>query len=203
MIHGKTKIELYNPNTKIKNIIKSENTFQSAVLAKHLNTYGEFSLPNGGWDYSNLVGGLLIFKNTIQVGNRFMPAGNKMVAHGYRGSVTQGEYPLLGTFNSAESSASASAITQVYDFATNQGNGQISCICLSSLKGGQIGYGLGGNAPYALLNFDNLLGSNIGESGNQGGYYDGYLYFSDWDGKTYCFERVQDSLPKTEDGSLS
>lgn len=177
MIHGRTKIELYNPNTKIKNIVKSENTFQSAVLAKHLNTYGEFSLPNGGWNYTNLVGGLLLFKNAIQVGSRFMPAGNKMVGQGYRGSVTQGTYSLLGTFNQAESAASDAAITQVYDFETNQANGQIGCIALTSYKGGQIGYGIGSNTPYALYTFDDGFGAGIGEVGNQGGYYNGYQYY--------------------------
>ena len=177
MIHGKTKIELYNPNTKIKNIVKSENTFQSAVLAKHLNPYGEFSLPNGGWNYTNLVGGLLLFKNAIQVGERFMPAGNKMVGQGYRGCVTQGTYSLLGTFNQAESAASDAAITQVYDFETNQANGQIGCIALTSYKGGQIGYGIGSNTPYALYSFDDGFGANIGEVGNQGGYYNGFQYY--------------------------
>jgi hypothetical protein len=175
MIHGKTKIELYNPNTKIKNVIKSENTFQSAVLAKQLNTYGEFAL--GNWhNYTDLVGGLLLFKNAIEVGNRFMPAGNKMIGHGYRGSVTQGAYSFLGTFNSSESSASASAITQVYDFATNQANGTIGCICLTSLKGGQIGYGFNGD-KYANLELGTLTGAGIGLVGAQGGYYKGHRYY--------------------------
>ena len=41
MIHGKTKIELYNPNTKIKQIIREENTFQSSVLASYMRNLGE------------------------------------------------------------------------------------------------------------------------------------------------------------------
>ena len=176
MIHGKTKIELYNPNTKIKNIIKSENTFQSGVLAKQLNPYGEFGLPNK-YNYSDLVGGILLFRDAITVGSEFMPAGNKMIGHGYRGSVTQGEYPYLGTFNSSESSVGASAITQVYDYATNQANGNIGCVCLTSLKGGQIGYGIGGNTPYSLYNLSDYIGASVGEVGGQGGYYDGYRYY--------------------------
>ena len=36
MIHGKTKIELYDVNKNIKYIVKSENTFQNTVLAEYL-----------------------------------------------------------------------------------------------------------------------------------------------------------------------
>ena len=175
MIHGKTKIELYNPNTKIKNIIKSENTFQSGVLAKQLNPYGELGLPNK-YNYSDLVGGILLFRDAITIGKEYMPAGNKMIGHGYRNSVTQGDYSYLGTFNASESSASASAITQVYDYATNQANGTIGCVCLTSLKGGQIGYGFEGD-KYASLNFADYVGGNIGESGSQGAIYNGFKYY--------------------------
>lgn len=177
LIHGEADIVLKNVKTGLVERIHSENTFQASVLAKHLNTYGEFGLPNGGWDYSNLVGGLLLFKNAIEVGSRFMPAGNKMQGHGYRGSVRQGDYSLLGTFNSSESSAGASAITQVYDYATDQANGTIGCIALTSLRGGQVGYGIGSNAPYSLYNFGDSVGANIGEDGGQGGFYNGYKYY--------------------------
>ena len=35
-IHGQTKIELYNPNTRIKKVYRDENVFQSAVIAKYM-----------------------------------------------------------------------------------------------------------------------------------------------------------------------
>lgn len=175
MIHGKTKIELYNPNTKIKNVVRSENTFQSGVLAKQLNPYGELGLPNK-YNYSDLVGGILLFRDAITIGKEFMPAGNKMIGHGYRNSVTQGDYSYLGTFNASESSVGASAITQVYDYATNQANGTIGCVCLTSLKGGQIGYGFDGD-KYASLNFSDYVGGSIGETGSQGAFYNGYRYY--------------------------
>ena len=99
-----------------------------------------------------------------------------MVAHGYRGCVTQGSYPYLGTFNSSESSAGATAITQVYDYATNQANGTIGCVCLTSLKGGQIGYGFNGD-KYANYELGTLASGAIGLVGAQSGYYDGYRYY--------------------------
>ena len=174
MIHGKTKIELYNPNTKIKQVFRDENVFQSEVLAKACDIYGEFSLPRW-FNYSDSVGGIFLFRDAITVGSQFMPAGNKMIAHGYRGCVTQGSYPYLGTFNSSESSAGATAITQVYDYATNQANGTIGCVCLTSNRGGQIGYGIT-SSPYSYDEFEDLLGTYVGDAGCLGGYYDGYNY---------------------------
>ena len=40
MVHGKTKIELYNPNTRIKTVYRDENVFQSAVIAKYMRSLG-------------------------------------------------------------------------------------------------------------------------------------------------------------------
>ncbi|MBO4541694.1 MAG: hypothetical protein J5725_00780 [Bacteroidales bacterium] len=147
MIHGKTKIELYNPKLNVKEIIKSENTFQSAVLANFMKANGiANNSPWGNTDFSSdywksLVGGLFLFKNGIEVGSNFMPAGNIMVGCGVVDE-TNANFPNeIGTYNSQESSASSSAITQVYDFSTNQANGTISCACLTSKVGGMIGYG--------------------------------------------------------------
>lgn len=148
MIHGKTKIELYNPNTKIKNIIKSENTFQSNVLADYFRTFGEASsspFQAGNYDNNNLwktaLGGIFLFKNPEEVGNKFMTAGNKMVGNGSYGLSNTGAPTELGSYNSSESSESASVIKQVYDFTTAQANDRISCVCLTSRAGGYIGYG--------------------------------------------------------------
>ena len=154
MIHGKTKIELYNPNTHIKQIIREENVFQSSVLANYMRSMGNYvNTPynvenfrkNKLW--TNLVGGIFLFKNTIDTSGgvvRYMPAGNQMIANGSYG-VSNGTLDTdpteMGSYNAQESSASESAITQVYDWSTNQGNGQIGCICLTSQVGGYIGYG--------------------------------------------------------------
>ena len=174
VIHGRTKIELYNPNTKIKQVFRDENTFQSSVLAKVCDPFGEFSLPRW-FSYSDSVGGIFLFRDAITVGSEFMPAGNKMIGHGYRGCVTQGNYPYMGTFNSSESSAGATAITQVYDYATNQANGTIGCVSLTSVRGGQIGYGITSD-PWTYSEFEDMLGAYVGDAGCLGGYYNGYNY---------------------------
>ena len=147
MIHGKTKIELYNPNTKIKQIVKSENTFQKSVLAHQfpMNPWlRQNPFNNSEWANSPIVamvGGLLLFKEPIQVGSVYMPAGNVMVGNASNGIVNIGNPNELGSYNEAESSFGDTAFTQVFDFTTSQANGNIACACLTSKWGGYAGYG--------------------------------------------------------------
>lgn len=150
-MHGHTKIELKNVKTGLVERIHSENTFQGGMISKFMRTLGKgYSLPfesnyNSPTDlrplYKSVVGGLFLFKNGINVGTEYMPAGNVMVGAGVRDTTHSGEPTEYGSFNSTESSVSASAITQVYDFTTDQANGQIGCVCLTSKLGAQIGYG--------------------------------------------------------------
>ena len=165
MIHGKTKIELYNPNTKIKNIIKSENTFQSNVLADYFRHYGEEGcnpFNAGSYDNNNLwknaLGGIFLLKNPETVGNKFMSLGNVMIGNGSYGVSNSGNPNELGSYNLQESSESGTEISMVYDFATNQANGNIGCICLTSRVGGYIGYGnkSGQYHPSRSYNFESL-----------------------------------------------
>lgn len=148
MIHGATKIELYNPNTKIKNVVRSENTFQGSVIAQYMRDLGECrNTPYNANEFrtrklwQNVVGGIFLFENAENVGNLYMSAGNRMIGNGSFGIANASTPAELGSFNSLESSASAAGITQVYDFTTNQGNGTIGCVCLTSQTGGLIGYG--------------------------------------------------------------
>ena len=120
MIHGKTKIELYNPNTKIKQIIREENTFQSSILANFMRGLGEAnnnpfsnSTFRGAKPWTNLVGGILLFKNAIDISGgavEYMPAGNQMIANGSYGvsnGSSENDPTEMGSFNANESSASA------------------------------------------------------------------------------------------------
>ena len=144
MIHGETRIVLKNPiSGNILKDITSENTFQPTALQNFTHCLGEdlHGIPSYNWD--DLVGGIFLFRDSITTGNLYMPASNIMVGNGAYGIANADLPNELGTYNSQESSASASAITQVYDFATNQANGQIGCVCLTSKVGGQIGYGNG------------------------------------------------------------
>ena len=147
IIHGHTKIELKNVKTGLKDIIESDNTFQDTVLTQFLSTNGDnchdlFSnntFRAEPWKY--LMGGLLLFHDEIQVGKKFMPAGNYMIGKGAWGIENNGTPSELGSFNSLESTSGPSSITQVYDFTTSQANGRIACVALTSREGGLVGYG--------------------------------------------------------------
>ena len=147
MIHGKTKIELYNPNTKIKHIVKSENTFQNSVLAHQFPMIPYLKQnPFNNSEWANnpivaMVGGLLLFKDQIQVGSVYAPAGNVMVGNASNGIVNTGNPNELGSYNESESSFGDTSFTQVFDFTTSQANGNIACVCLTSKWGGYAGYG--------------------------------------------------------------
>lgn len=147
MIHGKTKIELYDVKRNIKHIVKSENTFQKSVLAHQfpMNPWlKQNPFNNAEWANSPIVamvGGLLLFKDPIQVGSVYAPAGNVMVGNASNGIVNTGNPNELGSYNSAESSFGETSFTQVFDFTTSQANGNIACACLTSKWGGYAGYG--------------------------------------------------------------
>lgn len=176
-MHGHTKIELKNVKTGLVERVESENTFQSFALANYLRTYGagnsskynDISFKSRE-TWQSIVGGILLFRDPITVGAEFMPAGNKMIGQGAF-EVSNGSSPTdpveMGSWNSS-SSASASAIAEIYDFTPEQANGVISCVSLTSRMGGLIGYGNSGNnvkgnyslsteQPIELLNYRGQL----------------------------------------------
>lgn len=171
MIHGETRIVLRNPiSGNILKDVKSENTFQSSVLGDVLRCLGRANNnpfanqtfhDNPMWQ--NLVGGIFLFRDSITAPSKYMPAGNLMVGNGSYGFSNATEPNELGSFNSQESSASASAITQVYDFTTNQSNGQIGCVCLTSQTGGYIGYGNNSGQVPPSTKYDFKRNQNITE----------------------------------------
>ena len=151
MIHGKTKIELYNPNTRIKTVYRDENTFYASHIANGMRNLGMADASPLNHDnmrnyptWQEAVGGLFLFQNPISDGDNYMTAGNRMIgnaAMGITNGSDQNDPTEMGSYNASESSATTSAITQVYDFTTSQANGEISCVCLTSKTGGYIGYG--------------------------------------------------------------
>lgn len=148
-IKGHTRIELTTVATGEKKIIEHYNTFQSAVLAAQLRSLG--AANNSLWANStlagrplwrNLLGGILLFRDEITPPASYAPATNLMVANGAFGVTNNGTPAELGSYNSIESSTSGTnSLSFVYDWGTSQGNGTISCVCLTSELGGYIGYG--------------------------------------------------------------
>lgn len=140
-IHGKTKIELYDVNTKIKKVVESENTFQSTVIADFLASMGENKRTVASFDWHDIVGGIFLFDSAINTPAKYMPSGVKMIGNGAYNVANNNLPNELGSYNAVESSASSSQVQMVYDFNTSQANGHIESVCLTSKIGGQIGYG--------------------------------------------------------------
>ena len=160
-IHGETEIVLKNVKTGLVERIRSENTFQGQFIAKYLrnvtgqtlNVSNEQSNDQTLWPlWKNVVGGLFLFRDQIEEGTQYMPAGNVMIGAGIHGFTHSGSPTEWGSFNATESSAGLSGITQVYDFTTDQANGEIGCVCLTSKQGARIGYGQNGETYMTRYN---------------------------------------------------
>ena len=151
-VKGHTKIELTDIHTGKKQIIEKDNAFQAGVLAQYMRSMGAYNnnpYANSTWAgqpiWRNLCGGILCFRDAIDNSEdevEYMPAGNEMVANGAYMVNNAGTPIELGSYNEVESSTSGNdSVTFVYDWMTSQGNGTISCVCLTTEIGGYIGYG--------------------------------------------------------------
>lgn len=141
LFHGKTKIELYDVNTKIKKVVEHENTFQSSVIADFLASMGENKRTVASYDWHDIVGGIFLFDTSITAPAKYMPSGVKMIGNGAYNVANNSLPNEMGSYNAVESSVSSSQISMVYDYNTSQANGHIASVCLTSRIGGQIGYG--------------------------------------------------------------
>lgn len=193
MLHGHTRIVLKNPiSGNVLKDIESENTFQPTVLQNFTHCLGEDLHGIPSYDWEDLVGGLFLFRDNIQVGSVYMPSSNVMIGNSAVG-ISNADLPNeLGSFNVGESSASASGITQVYDFATNQGNGQIGCVCLTSKVGGQIGYGNASGRRTAVSLGSDQTGSVNGSRNSA--IINNVLYTFTLSGTTLTVQKTRKSL---------
>lgn len=159
-LHGHTTIKLTNVHTGEEKIIEDDNTITN-YLDKLLNSAWPTIHPLGfrargmfPWFtdtpvnfIKTLTQGVMCFDKTIDEENEYnylLPGHTNCVACGtnanYTGTVTE-----YGSYNSAESYTKDSGNEHyheyVWDFATNQGNGKINSICLTTLAGGRAGGG--------------------------------------------------------------
>lgn len=176
-IHGETDIILKDVKTGMVDRFHSENTFQAWALANYSKEHGAFRVTSG-FDYTELVGGLYLFRDQIVVGSEYMPAGNEMTGSGANGYTNGSRCTEFGSFNGADSAASASAIRQVWEFNTSQANGNINCVCLGNKYGALIGYG--NKSGYRQGDYNMNPGYQNNNSGYVGmrssWYYNGYYY---------------------------
>lgn len=154
-LKGTTKIELTNVRTGEKETYTHEN-FVTEFAAEYFRECGALNTnPVGSLQdtrpIDDLFGGIMLFdkkinQNTDDTGNHpsplYCPAGTKMVANGAIDFESNSNATELGQYNSEESGTPNNHQRMyVYDWGTNEGNGKINCVCLTSRAGGYIGAG--------------------------------------------------------------
>lgn len=149
-IHGHTCIELKDVRTGIRDRIESDNAVTDGAesLLRSLGAYkvcivddnsSANSVPVG----ARLFGGILLFDDTIPTSPiaKYKPAGVKMVGNGSYKVANSSAVTEMGSYNEPESTLIANKFEQVYDFSTQQANGTIKSVCLTSMMAGYVGYG--------------------------------------------------------------
>ena len=149
-LKGKTTFELTDVNTGEVEVIEDSNMITNG-LQDFLATYGYFGCDVLSDDkmgasslWVNALGGLFLFDSRLEenVNNILMPAGVKMIGNGSKDMSNSGVVTELGSYNTSESGLqSDGSVKLVYDFSTQQANGTIACVCLTSKLGGYIGMG--------------------------------------------------------------
>ena len=154
-IKGTTKIELTNVKTGKKEVYTHEN-FVTEFASEYFKECGALNTdPLGSLQNTrpidDLFGGIMLFnkkidQNTDSTGNHshplYCPAGTKMIANSAIDFTENSNATELGQYNSEESGTpNEHQRVYVYDWGTNEGNGKINCVCLTSRAGGYIGAG--------------------------------------------------------------
>jgi len=142
-LKGHTKIELNNPYRK--QVFEDDNVVQSSIIEKQFRTMGNWNTDifRGSWSplWKYLFGGIYLFDMPVPVGSEYMPQGVMMTANGAAGTVNNAAPYEMGSWDAVKSSIDATECKMVYNWSQQQGNGDISSICLTSRVGGYIGYG--------------------------------------------------------------
>ena len=151
-LKGTTRIELTNVKTGQTEVIERDNLVtNAAMLAMTQNPLGVLYQNTSGWFTKNMlplcpnaVGGILCFEDAIEesVDQLYPPVGNHMVACSSN-DVNPGESTTRGSMNQTESGPLEdwTGYRFVFDFGTDQSNGTISSVCLTSKWGGIAGMG--------------------------------------------------------------
>jgi hypothetical protein len=149
MLKGKTIIELTDVRTGRKEIHEDENLVTEAV-ADILNTniqgvmYNNTNFNNANGEnwllpiYKNLTGGVLLYQDEIEEDPALLyaPLDNPLIGYA-SDDANDTTDTKRGNRNLTESKAVDGGFKYVWDFATSQGNGTISAVCLSNVLAGK------------------------------------------------------------------
>ena len=154
-IKGHSKIELRDAKTGIITDVREQDNFVTEFPSELFKQMG-YSRPNAFANresniLDDLFGGIMCFdtaitENADMTGRHpsplYAPADKNMTANGSV-MITSNKTPSeLGQYNTNESVVSDGFVRRyVYDWDTNEGNGSISSVCLTSKYGGYVGTG--------------------------------------------------------------
>lgn len=162
---GKTTIKLFDAKTgELSDMVESSNMVTNAVsnifggglnalivsdiydLASGDNLGNIFDIPDGYNFAKTFFGGVLVFSRPIEEDvNHIIPTADEIksfIGCGNQGSsITKNKFK--GNFNENESVIGDNYVTFVWDFSTEQCNGDVASICLTSDVGGNLGYAFG------------------------------------------------------------
>ncbi len=149
MLKGKMKIEMTDIHTGETNTVLEQNMVTDALSdffkplglakspAKYLNGFAPY--------YQKPLGGLLLFDGQIEenAGRYYPPSTVNLVGCAAYNAQNNTTGKKRGGYNQTESELNLTEryMKYVYDFATSQANGTISCVCLTHRNGGYTSYG--------------------------------------------------------------
>lgn len=172
-IKGKSVIELYNPNTRIKQRYEDENIITNAfkylfgqnICAGANQTFMSIFLPL----YKKGIGGIILFDSQIEENPDIVVAPNTVGCTGYASTDAYSGTDLSrGSINANETELIDNGMKLVWDFATSQANGDIACVSLTHANGGKVGYGSKNYCDGGNILTPNMIQSAIksSETGN-------------------------------------
>ena len=165
-IKGHAKIELTDVHNGGKEVIESDNivtngaaNFMKPLGCSYYNRFNGFSDPL----VTTLYGGLILWDGNIEedVNKYAKPSNVSMVGNAYYGYKNVSDVQELGSYNASESEVASDHVKFVYDFATNEGNGEIACLSLVHKSTGMIGFG---NKSGKLIDYSSSMVSGSGLS---------------------------------------
>lgn len=140
MLKGKTRIELRNAETgELEEVREDENLITHAIdyIIDAEMSYN--AAPN---DYclpvaTKLLGGIMLFDDELDedVDNIHFPVDVHLV--GYAGQTVNPTDDYGGSYNTVESYKTETGFRSVWDFGTNQANGQIAAVARTSAYAGR------------------------------------------------------------------
>lgn len=157
MIKGHTKIELTDARTGEKSIVEHDNMITNAIEKEVLKTYGLISGPSICAAYKSnnvntsnsiavqLFGGLYLWENelTSDADDYFLPTNNNLTGYSWAGAENSTNNHKLGSYSASQSGLQPDgSYKHVWQFSTEQGNGQISSISLCPNVAGVISAGI-------------------------------------------------------------